>query len=139
MKKIGVVIVNLLLFWVGASAMPGVESPNASIGYFLVGLAYGLIIISLPEVLRFFKFPRNFAGKFMLGSILTTSFFLVLHYYSDNLIVFGEGYIGRINLIFITTAKFVDLSNSVGLLIVLAVILNICSIIMEKLAKGKFK
>lgn len=139
LKKTHVFFDNLMLFAILASIIDGVKSPHGAIGYALVGAGFALILLSLPEILRFFKFPKNFWAKFFMGSIVTYAYLIVIHLYAQNLLVFTEGSIGRADLLFVVTPKLVILPNGFIVILFMTLILNICSIILEKLAKGKFK
>lgn len=137
LKKIGDIIVNLLLFWVLASNMPGISSPNGSIGFFIAGLLYGVLIVLLPEVLRFFKFPKNFWGRFLIGTALTFIIIMGMSYLAPNLISVSAGYVGDFDLVWYTTPKILTLGSPIAVGAFISVVLNLCSIILDFLNKGK--
>lgn len=138
LKNLENTIVNMLLFWVLTLTMPGIDSPNGSIGYFVGGLLYGILMVLLPEVLRFFKFPKNFWGRFLIGSALTFMLVMGLNFFTPDLLVVNAGYVGDFNLVWYSTPKLITLGSPLAVGVFISVILNLCSIILDFLKKGKF-
>lgn len=111
LKRLEVLVVNLMIFWIVASNMPGIESPHGSVGFFMVGFLYGVLIISLPEILRFFRFPKNTWGKLFIGSGLTFILLLVVSTFLTSMITISASVIGNFDFIWFTTPKILELSS----------------------------
>ncbi len=137
LKRLEVLIVNLMIFWIVASNMPGIESPHGSVGFFLAGFLYGLLIISLPEILRFFRFPKNTWGKLFIGSGLTFVLLLVVSTFLTSVITISASVIGNFDFIWFITPEILELSSPYAVAGFVSVLLNLCSIILQFLNKGR--
>jgi hypothetical protein len=137
MKNLFWILVNMLVFWAFVNAMPGLDSPKGPIGLAISGFFYGLVIAFLPNILKFFKFPVNFWGKFLIGTLLTLLLLSMLNFLITGIISFGPGYIGGSDFIIFTIPRLVNLPNAVIVIIVSAVLLVLCSIMLESLSKKK--
>src|SRR3972149_4026397 len=98
---------------------------------------YGVIISFLPNMLKFFKFPVNFWGKFLVGTLLTLLLLSLLNFVITGIISFGPGYIGGSDFIIFTIPRLVTLPNPVVVIVVSALLMVLCSIILENLGKKK--
>lgn len=127
-----------MVFWILMITMPGVTSPNGSIGYLLAGSIYSLQILALPEILRFFRFPKNVWGKLLIGSGLTFIILFLISALTPSVLTFTQGFVGGFNFIWFTTPRLLDLPTSLAVLGFVSVLLNLCSIILEFLNRGRF-
>jgi len=126
-----------MIFWIVAGTMPGIESPHGAFGFFLAGLFYGLLIIALPEILRFFRFPKNIWGKLLIGSGLTVILLFIFSTFLPSIITISAGYIGSADFIWFTTPKVLNLPSTYAVIGFVSVLLNLCSIILQFLNKGR--
>lgn len=136
-KNVGELLIHLLIFYVIAVIMPGMESPHGSVGFLTAGFAYGLLIILLPEILRFFKFPKNIWGKLFIGSAITFIMILAISMLFPEILRISNGYIGETDFIWFTTPKIVSLPSNYAVIGFISVLLNLCSIILQFLNKGR--
>ncbi|MFQ5493368.1 MAG: hypothetical protein ACE5DX_04380 [Candidatus Dojkabacteria bacterium] len=134
-KKLYLVIRNMLIFWVFVTAMPGLSSPKGPIGLLIGGLGFGFIMAYLSKVLKFFKFPVNFWGKLIVGSLMTILWMVLMNFVVKGVIDFGPGYIGGSDFILFTIPKLIRLPNALVIILVSSVLLVVCSIIVGNLAK----
>lgn len=134
-KNIEIIIVSLLLYWVVASNMPGISVDYGSVGFFLVGILYGLLVVALPEILRFFKFPKNFWGRFLIGSGITLLFFMGLSMVNPSLVKISAGSLGNIDFIWFSIPKIISLNSPLSVGAFLSVFLTLCSIILDLIKK----
>ncbi len=137
LKRLEIVVVNLMAFWIVASTMPGVESPHGAFGFVFAGILYGLLILSLPEILRFFRFPKNVWGKLLIGSGLTFIFLFIIATLMTQVLTFSTGYVGGIDFIWFSVPRLLDLSSMYATVGFVSILLNLCSIILQFLSKGR--
>lgn len=124
-----------MVFWVFVNTMPGLDSPRGPIGLLIGGFFYGLVIANLPGILKFFKFPVNFWGKFIVGVLLTIVLLVILNFVITGVISFGAGYIGGSDFIIFTIPKLVQLPTAISVILVSSVLLVLCSIILDSIGK----
>lgn len=80
MKNIYIVIVNALLFFFVATIIDGIRIANGSVlSKILLGLAFGLLVMLVPTILKFFKISVTTGSKMLLTLVLTFLFFFLLH------------------------------------------------------------
>lgn len=137
LKKLEKFCVNFLLLWVVISTMPGVESPNGSVGYLLTGSLFGLLILSLPGVLKFFKFPQNGWAKLFVGTALTYILLSLISRFTPDVLTIKEGFVGGFDFIWFTTPRILSLPSTWSVIGFVSLISNICSIILHFLNKGR--
>lgn len=130
-------IVNLLLFWVFVSTMPGITSPNGSFGYLFVGSLFALAMLALPEILRFFKFPKNAWGKILIGTAMTFGLLMLIATVTPDILTISSGYIGNFDFVWFTTPKLFTLPSQLSVIGFVSLLLNLCSIILHFLNKGR--
>ncbi|MBN1331447.1 hypothetical protein JW978_01010 [Candidatus Dojkabacteria bacterium] len=58
------------------------------------GIMYGLVISAIEPILGFFKFPKNFWGFVIVGTLLTFAFFFMLDTVVVGFLDFRAGYLG---------------------------------------------
>lgn len=137
LKRLEVLVVNLMIFWIIASTMPGIESPHGAVGFLLSGLFFGLLVIALPEILRFFRFPKNIWGKLLIGSGLTFIMLFVIAVFLPSILTVSAGYIGGADFIWFTIPKILNLPSTYAVIGFTSILLNLCSIILQFLNKGR--
>jgi len=126
------IIFFTMFFWVFIDLMPGLESPNGAIGNLIAGVLFALVYTSLPGILKFFKFPVNFWGKLLIGTLLTMLLLFVLNAVLPQILTIGEGYVGGGNFIFFTLPKLFSLPSGFAVLVFSSIASIFCSIILEK-------
>jgi uncharacterized membrane protein YvlD (DUF360 family) len=134
-KKIYRIIVNTLIFVAFASFMPGFSVSNGPIGKLLAGFFFGIIIVSVHDVLRFFKLPITNVFRIFGGFILVITYLYVLINQFPDFLRITKGYIGSIDFIFFSTPRFITLDTQILMIVASAIILEFCSIMVEKLKK----
>ena len=136
-KRIFIIIINLLLFWAFVDAMPGISTNGErAMNYIFPGLVFGFLMLILPDLLSFFKFPKNFWGKFLIGSILTLMWLGLLNAVFTGFLTFGPSKVGYIDMVLFTIPTLFTLPNALAVIFVGSLLLNICSIILFNLSKG---
>jgi hypothetical protein len=134
-KKIYRIIINILIFVAFSSFMPGFVLANGPMGKVLAGLGYGLVYMLITDVLHFFKLPQTNLLRFASGLIMTSGYLFLLNSQLSNFLTLKKGYIGNIDCIIFTIPKIVTLDTQVLMIFASALILLLCSIILEKLKK----
>lgn len=137
LKRLEILVVNLMIFWIVASTMPGIESPHGAVGFLLAGFFFGLLIISLPEILRFFRFPKNIWGKLLIGSGLTFIMLWLISTFLPSILVISTGYIGGVDFVWFSIPKILNLPSTYAVMGGASILLNLCSIILQFLNKGR--
>src|SRR5262249_6583894 len=99
------------------------------------GLLYALVYTSLPNILKFFKFPVNFWGKLLIGTLFTLLYLVLLNFLLTGIINFGPGYIGGSDFIIFSIPKLVELPTAIAVIIFSSVALVLCSIMLDRLSK----
>ena len=138
LKNIEHLIIHFMIFWLVVSTLPGVVSQNGSAGYFITATIYSLLILVLPEILRFFRFPKNVWGKLLIGGGLTFIVLWLISVVIPDVMSFSKGFIGDFDFIWFTTPKILTLPNAISVIGFVSVFSNICSIILQFLNKGRF-
>ncbi|KXK08388.1 MAG: hypothetical protein QY330_03850 [Candidatus Dojkabacteria bacterium] len=135
MKNIFRLVLYTLLFFTFVGLMPGIDAKNGPVAVILAGLGFSLIMVFIGAILGFFKFPKNFWGKFLIGSLMSLLYFAFLHFVLVGFIQFGPGYIGGSDFIIFTLPKLVVLADPIAVLIFSAITLVLCSIILGNLSE----
>lgn len=135
MKTVFPIVLNILMFFAFVAIMPNVQAQHGPVGILLAGFGFALIMVFLTNILKFFKFPDNFWGKLLIGTLLSLVYFAILQFVIGGLIKFGSSYIGGSDFIIFTLPKLVTLADPVIVLIFSAVALVVCSIMLEKLSE----
>jgi hypothetical protein len=80
MKNVYVVLVNTLLFFFIATIINGIRITGGSVlSIILVGGLFGLLMMSVPLILRFFKISVTTGSRMLLALVLSFLFFFFLH------------------------------------------------------------
>jgi len=134
-KKIYKIILNTLIFIAFSYFMPGITINNGPFAHILIGIGYGLVYISVPSLLHFFKLPNTIVLKILAGLVLISGYLFLLVSQVPGLITVAKGYIGSTNFIIFTSPRLISLDSEVSVIMASAIILFVCSIIIEKLKK----
>ncbi|HLD03810.1 MAG TPA: hypothetical protein VJC17_03505 [Candidatus Dojkabacteria bacterium] len=124
-----------MFFWIFIDIMPGLEAPQGIFGNFITAVLFGIIYYSLPSILKFFKFPVNFSGKFLVGTLLVMLMLLLLSALLPSVLTITPGYVGGGDFIFFTMPKIFELPTSFAVLVFSSAVSVLCSIILEKYGK----
>jgi hypothetical protein len=123
---------NLMIFFCFAYAMPGISSPGGIVlGYLVVGFIYGVLMLILPDILRFMKFPVSFFGKLFVGTLLTFIMMILVHYFMTSFLTIGPGYFGNMDFIIFTSPMLLELPNFLAVIFTSSIILNLLSMFVE--------
>ncbi|MEI7579621.1 MAG: hypothetical protein WCJ58_06365 [bacterium] len=136
-KKIAIFLRNFLIFWVFIDIMPGIDALHGNAGIIIAALSYALLVILIPTVCHFFKFPLNIWSRLLFGSVLTIGLLLLFRSVLLGFIDFSTGYIGGMDLIFVTVPVLITLNSEVIVIIFGAIIVNLCSIIAASLSNSE--
>ncbi len=79
MKKSLYFLINILLYWALVTGFDvlKVGSFGAIAALLFGGILFALLSLAVEPVLKFFKFPTNFWGMFLVGFLLNLSYFVV--------------------------------------------------------------
>jgi len=130
------IIVNVLLFIAFVVIMPGFNTPPGPVAAILAGLGFALIMTFITTILGFFKFPDNFWGKFLIGTLLVLLYFVLLQFFITGIVTFAAGYVGGSDFVLFTLPRIVTLGEPLFVLVFTALTLVVCSIILDKLSEG---
>lgn len=125
-----------MLFITLVAIIPGFGTPKGPVAAILAGFGFALIMTLLNNILSFFKFPDNFWGNFLIGTLLALLYFVLLQFFITGIVVFSNGYIGGSDFIIFTLPRLVTLGDPLFVLVFTAVTLVLCSIILDKLSDG---
>lgn len=132
-KKLFVLIVNLMMFWVFIDVMPGIEAAKNNTNLFISGVFYGLIIVFLSDILKFFKFPENFWAKLIIGGLLTIILLFALK--SIGMLKIQSAVLGSADFLIFSIPRIARLTSDFAVVMVSTLLLSLCSIILAKLSK----
>lgn len=133
MKNVFVVIVNMLLFFFLADVLGNIMNiaDGTLFGKILVGLIFGVVIMLIPNILKFFKLPVTNASSFLLGIIVTFAFFLIAN--MAKLITISTGSLS-FGIAFLPP---ISLPNATMTIVFLSILATALSIGLEMLNKKK--
>lgn len=79
MRKVYVVLRNMLLFFFLVEVFAGalVVNRGTVIDKILVGIVFGIFMMLIPNILKFFKMPLNSGTLMLVGVIVSFMFFFV--------------------------------------------------------------
>lgn len=132
MKDVYVILRNMLLFFFLVAIFDGtiVVMENTVVDKTLVGLGFGLVMMLLPNMLKFFKLPVNNGSMLLLGVIVSFAFYFVGLYLMDFVAITGN----YVNLgISDINIKFEDRTVA---LVVLSVTSALASVFLDTMSKG---
>jgi hypothetical protein len=131
MKNLYVVIVNALLFFFIVQIVNGIRISNGTvISTIFVGLLFGLTMMMVPIILRFFKISVTTGSRMLLALVLSFLFFFLIHT--------GFASIGKITG---STINFgigdpIKLAGSLETLMVASIVSALSSIGLQRLSEG---
>lgn len=132
MKNIFVVIVNALLFFFIASLINGIRvSGGTVLATTLVGIVFGILMASVPAILKALKISVTTGAKLLLSLVLSFLFYFLLHS--------GLGDVASITGSSIDLGIGTDpivLAGSLETLVVGSIISALASVGMQRLSEG---
>lgn len=132
-KNINRFVYNAMAFWIIADIMPGLVMPHGVGSKLIDGILFAGVMVIMPYILNFFKFPVNFWGKFLIGTILTTTYLYLLDLLFPKLLDVTTGYIGGGDFLLFSFPILITLPNAILVIVISAIILVLCSIILDRL------
>ena len=85
---------QILLLSFVVTSFNGVVAEEGVFSLVVVGIMYGVVISLIDPILAFFKFPKNFWGFVIIGTLLTFAFFFLLDTVVVGFLDFRAGYLG---------------------------------------------
>ncbi len=80
MKNLYVVLVNTLLFFFIATVIDGISiSGGTVLSIVLVGVIFGVLMMLIPAILKFFKISVNTGSRMLMALVMSFLFFFLLH------------------------------------------------------------
>lgn len=133
MRNIYVVLRNMLLFFFLVAIFDGTISVNDNtvMDKVIVGVAFGFVMMLLPNALKFFKLPVNSSSLLLLGVIMSFAFYFVGLYILEFLTITGNNVnlgLSEVNI------KFEDRTVA---LVVLSIVSALTSVLLETMSKKK--
>lgn len=131
MSKLYTIIINTLLFFFIVTVVNGVViSGGTVVGKTLAGLVFGLLIMLVPLVLKFFKITVNAASQLLLATLISFLFFFLIY-----IGVFPFGSIGGSVIDFGFGANSVMRIDPLGTLIFVALFSAVSSTLLQLLSE----
>lgn len=134
-KKVLHFFINFAIFWIFVDLLSNISFPSKEAGKLYMSLGFAFVMALIPFVLGFFKFPKISALFVALGIALTFGYFYLLNTYFSNLILFYPTVIGNSDLLFVKIPTLIQLNDINSIFLFSSVILNLCSIILNKQVK----
>ncbi len=94
MKLLSVIVTEILIISFVVTTFNGIYPEQGLFSIVLAGLGFGLLMYMIDPILAFFKFPKNFWGYLIIGSIFSLIYFLLLNIFVVGIIGFQIGTIG---------------------------------------------
>jgi len=135
MNLIYTIAIETLVLITVVSTTNGLRFEEGVFSMVVSGVILGLLMYAIDIVLGFFKFPRNFWGYLVVGSVFILLYFVLLNTVIVGIIHFGPatlgGSFGPIDF------PIVELKDEVSTLIFSAVYTIIFSLFMNELSRHK--
>jgi hypothetical protein len=133
MKQVYIVIRNMLLFFFLVAIFSGNIriNDNTVLDKTLVGLAFGVAMMALPNLLKFMKLPVNFGALLLVGLVTSFTFFFVCLYVLE-IITIGQGIVN----VGISDLE-ITLQDRTMALVVLSAVSALLSVSLESMSKSK--
>jgi uncharacterized membrane protein YvlD (DUF360 family) len=84
------VILNLMLFWILTDLFSGIEIQEGVVGYLICGGIFGLVMLLVVPLIKFFTLPVKFITLVLISMMLGVIVFFVLNF-SVPFIDFSDG------------------------------------------------
>ncbi len=94
MRLLSTIITQILILGFVLTTFNGIYPENGLFSIVVAGLGFGLLMYMIDPILAFLKFPKNFWGYLIIGSIFTIAYFLTLNLFIVGIIGFQIGTIG---------------------------------------------
>ena len=94
MKLVSTIVTQVLILSFVIATFNGVSPERGLFSIVIAGIGFGLLMYMIDPILAFFKFPKNFWGYLIIGSIFTFAYFLTLNILVVGIISFKSGSIG---------------------------------------------
>jgi uncharacterized membrane protein YvlD (DUF360 family) len=78
--KVFNVIVNLMLFWVVIDLFDGIEINEGVLGYIVCGGIFGIVMLGVIPLIRFFTLPVKFISLLLISIMLSIIVFFFLNF-----------------------------------------------------------
>jgi len=79
-EKVFDVILNLLLFWAISDLFSGIEIQEGVIGYLICGGIFGIAMLMVIPLIRFFTLPVKFITILLIAMMLSVIIFFFLNF-----------------------------------------------------------
>ena len=73
------VIINMLLFWAVTDLFEGIAIQEGIVGYVICGGIFGIAMITVIPLIRFFTLPVKFISLFLISVMLSIIMFFLLN------------------------------------------------------------
>jgi len=132
-KKIINFFINFAIFWMVVDSFPAFKAPYGAVSRLYAGLGFGTMMILTESVRSIFGLPKMIVIRLVIGTLLTFGGLWFVNNFATNFFSFGPSYLGGANLIFFTVPRVLVLQDVNLVLLFVALIGNICSIIVFKI------
>jgi uncharacterized membrane protein YvlD (DUF360 family) len=79
-NRVFFVIVNLLIFWVVTDLFSGIVIKEGFVGYLVCGGLYGIVMVNVVPLIKFFTFPIKFISILLISLMLSIIVFFILNF-----------------------------------------------------------
>jgi len=79
-EKVFNVVLNLMLFWVVSDLFSGIEIQEGIVGYLICGGIFGIAMIMVVPLIKFFTLPVKFVTIFLISMMLSVMVFFFLNF-----------------------------------------------------------
>jgi uncharacterized membrane protein YvlD (DUF360 family) len=79
-RKIFDTLWSILLFWVITDMLSGIVVQDGIVGYLICGGVFGIIMLSIIPLIRFFTLPIKFITIFLISVMLSIIIFFFLNF-----------------------------------------------------------
>ena len=135
-KRIHTVILNLLIFVSVSATLSGIRVRQGIIGYILLGSIFGIAMMFVPILLKFFRLPLNFAARLLVGSLVSILVFVSYRYLILGFVDFAPEVIGGSVTSWLSLPRL-EL-DKLGIVIYGAIMSALISVIMVELSKKRY-
>ncbi|MBU0976401.1 MAG: hypothetical protein ABIE03_00530 [Patescibacteria group bacterium] len=79
-NRVFFVLLNLLIFWVITDLFSGIIIKEGIVGYLVCGGLYGIVMVNVVPLIKFFTFPIKFVSVLLISLMLSIIVFFVLNF-----------------------------------------------------------
>lgn len=79
-RKVFKIVLNFLLFWVITDMFSGIEVLEGLLGYVVCGGLFGIAMMAVIPLIRFFTLPVKFISVFLIAVMLSVVVFFILNF-----------------------------------------------------------